>query len=81
MDKIGLFKSFTGLAVGSGISLIVTGIVKNNVQTDKNFEKVLIFVGRHGITMLLHDVTKKHIDEKIDSVIEQWKDAAKEVAP
>lgn len=69
MTRIDLVKTATGLVVGSGISHIVAGVIKNTVVPKNIIDAGCIFAGRIGISMVLTDVTTKHINNKIDDAV------------
>jgi hypothetical protein len=77
MDGIKTAKDLVGVVVGSGVSLIIAGIVKNNVHSEKPIEKALIFAGRTGLSMMVSDAVKAHTDTKIDAAISWWQEASK----
>lgn len=74
ITKLDLAKSVTNLVIGAGISLIVDGVVKNNVTPKNLLQRGLIFAGRTGISMVLSDVTKTHTDAKFDAAETWWKE-------
>jgi hypothetical protein len=75
MDGIKTAKDLVGVVVGSGVSLIIAGIVKNNVHSEKPI--ALIFAGRTGLSMMVSDAVKAHTDTKIDAAISWWQEASK----
>jgi hypothetical protein len=68
LDKLGLLKTGLGMVVGAGVSSIVRGFVERVAPTDTTVQKVLVFSGRVGISMLVTDKVKDHLYEKIDDL-------------
>ena len=75
MDGLGIFKKVVGFTVGAGISRIVSGIVRNNVETEKTLDKVTVWIGEYALTMVLQEVVQQHVDAKIDGYVEKWNNA------
>lgn len=68
MNKLGVFKAVTCFLVGAGVSQIVSGIVDANVPQNTKTEKVLVFAGKTGISMLVSEAVRIHVGIKIDDV-------------
>lgn len=70
MTKLEVLKSTVSFAVGAGVGQIVSGIVDNNVPQETIFQKVFVFAGKTGITMVAGEVVKNHVSSKIDLAAE-----------
>ena len=70
LDKIKIGKQITGGIVGAGVTQIVNGFVDAVITPQTVVQRVLIFAGKTGISMLAADLVKQHVDEKIDEAVE-----------
>lgn len=66
MSYLDLFKQGVSLVIGAGVSQIVTGVVNSTTPQEQFLQKGLVFAGRTGITMLVSDAVRDHVDVKID---------------
>lgn len=72
MSGLGIFKAAVGIVVGAGVSKIVEGVVHKNIdEPESKLEKVLIFAGTTGLSLLISDMTTDHLDTKIDIAAER----------
>ena len=74
LDKVAILKQGVGMVVGAGVANIVREFVARVAPTDTPVQKVLVFSGRLGISMLVSDKVKEHVDMKIDNAVE-WVEA------
>lgn len=66
LDAVKILKAGVSLVVGAGVASIVHGFVLRVAPTDTKIQKVLVFAGRTGISMLVSDKVKEHINDKMD---------------
>jgi hypothetical protein len=66
MNKLEILKQAAGLVAGLGVSKIVAGIVANNVATETNYQKVVVFAGRTAIAAVISSVVQDHINTVVD---------------
>jgi hypothetical protein len=70
IDKLAILKTGVGMVVGAGVASIVNGFVLRVAPTETAVQKVLVFSGRVGISMLVSDKVKDHVNGKIDEAHE-----------
>lgn len=78
--KLEVFKVVTGLVVGSGVHKITSEIINNIVIPQTNFQKVVIAVGKLGISMTASAVVVKHVNSEIDEYARIYESLALKVA-
>lgn len=76
MNKTRIAKGVTTFVVSSGVDHVITEIIKNNVTTKNNYEKVAVFCGRVGIYLAVADAVKIATDSRIDRIV-AWTSKAK----
>jgi len=79
-EKIDRAKTVVGITCGIGVQLIVTGIVKNNVSATKTYQKPFIWAGAQALGSLVGEVTRRHTDDQIDTVVNYWDKAQENYA-
>jgi ribosomal protein L30/L7E len=71
MDRIGVVKTVTGLAVGFGIESIVSNVIKDTTPSNKGtLSKVCIWMGGFVIAGMLINKALVYTDESIDKIVE-----------
>lgn len=68
----GVLKTGVSLVVGSGVTKIVAGIIKNNTSPTNIYQKVTIWAAAFVIGTIITDVSKNYTDEKIDDALAWW---------
>lgn len=68
MDKIKVAKSIVNYVVGFGVGKIVYGIIKNNTDPEKLYDKIGIGAGTFVLGAMAKDATEPWTDAKIDSL-------------
>lgn len=72
MNKVQIAKCVTNFVVGTGVSTIVKGIVKNNVSVVKPQEQAAVYVGMFVLSSMAVDAVSTYTDSKIDEAIDWW---------
>lgn len=75
LDKVKIGKQLVGAIVGAGVNQIVNGFVEAVTAPQTPIQRILIFAGRTGISMVVADKVKTHVDDKIDEAVD-WVNAA-----
>lgn len=70
LDTVAILKQGVSIVVGAGVASIINGLVERVAPTETVVQKVLVFSGRVGISMLVSDKVKEHMNEKIDNAHE-----------
>lgn len=78
-SKTDIVKGAVGFVVGSGVSVIVRGVIKNNTSTDGVIEKVTLAVATVVVGMMAREATKEYTDGLIDRTIESWNEFKNEL--
>lgn len=73
MNKLEMIKLGTGIATTAGTIHVVSGIVGTLVPRRNILEKTLTMVGTIAIGSVLAEVTRGHIDKRVDEII-AWLD-------
>lgn len=68
----GVIKTGVSLVVGSGVTKIVAGIIRNNTTPTNIYQKVAVFTAAFVIGSIITDVSKNYTDSKIDDAIAWW---------
>jgi hypothetical protein len=74
MDKKELVKSAVSAVVWFSVSKVIDQIIQNNTTPTKWLDKPRITIGSHFLGALLAKACKTYTDEKIDELIEWWKE-------
>lgn len=81
MNAVKVFKVVAGALASTGISKIISGVVKSNVVTDTKFRKVCVFAGEFAIGMYVTDKVLEHASEQVDKTINTIKEMKKATEP
>lgn len=74
MNPVAITKLAVGLIASSGVGAIVGHAIKNNIPATTNLlQKVGIVTGTIVLGGIAGDLTKKFVDDRIDSIIVGWK--------
>lgn len=68
MTKLDLAKMVTKFVVGSGTSIIVGSIIKNNVRPENAYQTVAVCAGSIALGSMVADLTSRYTEAKIDAV-------------
>jgi hypothetical protein len=72
INKLALFKGAVEFAISAGVGIIVGNLVKATTPPDiGRFQKIVVAIGSYGLTVVLGDISAKHISEQIDSYAEK----------
>lgn len=77
MNALDIAKFAASMIVGLGTSKITHSIINNNVVRDTVIDQVTIAAGSLVIGSVVTDVTKKHLDDKINGAVD-WYHSIKE---
>lgn len=66
MTKLEIFKAALGFTVGAGVSQIISGVVDSLVPQDTMPQKVCVFAGKMGISMVVSEVVKNKVNDTVD---------------
>lgn len=77
MNALDIAKFAASMIVGLGTSKITHSIINNNVVRDTVIDQVTIAAGSLVIGSVVTDVTKKHLDDKINGAVD-WYHSTKE---
>ena len=83
MNKTKIVKLATSAITGAGVSHIVDGIVKSNVNLDdlNSFGKVQVAAARVVVGLLAASKTKEYTDARIDEIVAGWQEAFPKTDP
>jgi hypothetical protein len=70
LDAMKILKTGVGFAIGGGVATIVSGFVQAVTAPETSLQRGLVFAGRTGISMLVSDLVKEHVNGKIDDAHE-----------
>lgn len=72
INILGIVKSVTGLAAGTGAGVIVGNLVKATTPDDLGkVQKVLVGIGGYTISAVLGDLSAKYVNDQIDGYAER----------
>jgi hypothetical protein len=74
MDKKELVKSAVSAVVWFSVSKVIDQIIQNNTTPTKWLDKPRITIGSYFLGALLAKACKTYTDEKIDELVEWWKE-------
>ena len=75
MDKIKVSKFLVGVVVASGVTRIVNGIVRNNVNPVTFWQKATTLAGSLVIGSIVAGAAKNETDAIIDTIVENYHSA------
>jgi hypothetical protein len=74
LDKVDLTKQAVSAIVWFSVSKVIDQIVSNNTSPVKWLDKPRITIGSYFLGAILAQACKRYTDEKIDDLIEWWKE-------
>lgn len=72
MNKIAALKKTVTVVIGIGVSKIVNDIIANNVEIEKDYQKVTVPVASFAIGGAVADASSKYTDSMIDDAVDFW---------
>lgn len=72
MNALDIAKYAASMVVGIGTSKITHSIINNNVARETVIDQVTIAAGSLVIGSVVADVTKKHLDDKINGAVDWY---------
>lgn len=72
MNALDIAKYTASMVVGIGTSKITHSIINNNVARETVIDQVTIAAGSLVIGSVVADVTKKHLDDKINGAVDWY---------
>lgn len=77
MNKLEVFKTFSGVIVSVAVGTIVGNAIKSTTPADiGTVKKVLVAVGSLVLTSIVGDIASEYAEGKIDKVTEKVKEMA-----
>lgn len=78
LSKVTLAKMVINFTAGSGVAKVVNDVIKNNITVETPTDAVKGMIGSIVIGSMIADVSSKHVNAKVDSVVKWWEERKQE---
>lgn len=75
MTKTEKAKLAAKFVVGTSVSFLVANVLRNNIETESNFQKAEIWIGSVALGVMAGEQTDTWTDAKIDAIVAHFEKA------